>query len=220
MVTLPPYEKDRTLYHKLPAKDRWIFNKLDICERFGYEPCGPCGTPMPEGTYCIRPVINVLGMADGGFRKMTVKDGHIIYDLPGYCWTPWDNGKRMWSEYINDVCTGAQQTYSFNEKTGVETFIEVHPTKRMKMPEQLKGISRYMLIETIGDTVIDIGARHMSEDARQSTIDDYKKNVDPFWEVPDHIEFGISEMLRVYNPKTKMYSYKELPNMHSWKFSQ
>jgi hypothetical protein len=71
---------------------------------------------MPAGTYCIRPIINLLGMAQGGFRKMTVKDGHIIYDLPGYCWTPWDNGKRMWSEYINDTLSMKRRELKHSSK--------------------------------------------------------------------------------------------------------
>lgn len=219
MLLLPPYQKDKDTYHVLPKEHRWIFNKIDICQRFGYEPYGPTGTPMPAGTYCVRPIVNVLGMARGGFKKVTVKEGYIIDDLPGYCWTKWDDGKRAWWEFIDDKCVGAQRTNTFNEMTGVETFVEVHPSKLMKMPEQLKGISRYMLVETIGDTVIDIGPRHMSEDARQSTIDDYKKFY-PDWEPPEHVEFGISEMLRVYNPKTKMYSYEERQIMHPWRFSK
>ena len=220
MKVFPPYSKDYELYFQVDEEDRWIFNKLEICKRLGYKPAGPTGTPMPAGTYCVRPIINVLGMAKGGFRKVEVKDdGYIIRDLPGYCWTPWDDGLRMWSEFINDKCVAAQRTATFNKHTGVETFVEVHPSKLMEMPEQLKGISRYMLIETIGDTIIDIGPRHMSEDARPSTVNDYKK-INPMWEPPDYVDYGISEMKRIYNPETDMYSYEELPNMHEWKLTQ
>ena len=221
MIVLPPYDVEKNLYHQIPVEDRWIFNKLEICERFGYGPYGPCGTVMPAGTYCVRPIINVLGMANSGFYKITVEDGHFITEQAGFCWTPWNDGKRVWSEFMNDVNIASQQTDKFDPKTGLETFIEIHPSNRMKMPEQLKDISRYMLIETIGDMIIDIGPRHMPEDAKASVVADYKRH-NPSWEPSEAVLIGgITDVRRIYNQRTKMYSYEFLyDNSRKWKYSK
>lgn len=216
MIIMPPYIREVDAYWKLPEKDRWIFNKLEICKRFDYEPYGPCGARMPVGTFCVRPIINLGGMALGGFFKYEVfvmKGGmcnNSITDKPGYVWTPWDDGLRMWSEFINDKCVAAQRTSSFDDETGIETFEEVPPNELIKMPEQLKNISRYMLIETIGDTIIDIGPRHMPEEVRQSTIDDYKQ-FDPSWCLPPHVRMGRSlRMRRLFDKNIQGYTYEEM----------
>jgi len=184
MITLPPYEKDRTLYHKLPAKDRWIFNKLEICERFGYGPYGPCGTPMPAGTYCVRPIINLLGMAHGGFFKKIVKDGGYV-NMSGYMWTQWETGNRTWVEYVDDKVSSANVQVAWDENMQVERFMELPADKANPMPDILKGISRYMLVEYLGNVVIDIGPRHLSEEPKESIIRDYRK-YDPMYELEFH----------------------------------
>ena len=102
MIVAPPYGKDYDTYNQLPENDRWIFNKLEICQRFGYKNYVPCGIPMPVGTYCIRPIINLNGMSAGGFtQKIVRKDGTMI-SKPGYVWTEWETGTRSWVEYLND----------------------------------------------------------------------------------------------------------------------
>ena len=210
MIILPPYEKERTTYHKLPAKDRWIFNKLEICERFGYEPYGPCGTVMPAGTYCIRPIINLLGMAHGGFFKKIVKEGGSV-NMSGYVWTQWETGTRTWVEYINDEVSSANVQISWNEQMQVELFKEQPAHEAKPMPDILKGISRYMLIEYLGDVVIDISPRHLGEEPKESVIRDYKK-FDPNYTLEFHqdkIGQFPTHMQRVQNDNGS-YSWIEL----------
>lgn len=209
MIILPPYLRDNTLYDQLPKKDRWIFNKLEICERFGYKPYGPCGTSMPKGTYCIRPIINVNGMGAGGFWKHEVKQevGTII--KPGYLWTKWETGKRSWVEYINGNVSSALIQVSWDEKTQLERYMELPADKAHPLPEQLQDISRYMLVEYLGNTIIDIGPRHMGEDAKEIVIKDYRK-FDPTYEAPQDGKLGYfaPHMKRVTHDGS--YSWEEL----------
>jgi len=178
MITLPPYIRETVSYHKLPEKDRWIFNKMEICKRFGYEPYGPCGTPMPLGTYCIRPIINVMGMAKGGFWKCKViRKGVIPKEAtrPGYLWTKWETGPRQWVEYIENEVSSSQIQIAWERTTQMERYMEQSTSQAHPLPNILRGISRYMLVEYLGDVVIDIGTRHMNEEAKESVVRDYQQ---------------------------------------------
>ena len=145
MVTLPPYLNDAQCYHQIPEEDRWIFNKMEICRRFNHTPFGPCGATPPLGTYCIRPIINIHGMALGGFWKCELKTSDIIppkINKPGYFWSPWENGARKIFEYVENRIVSAQIVISFDEKTNIEHYRELPPNKAPALPEQLQGISR------------------------------------------------------------------------------
>ena len=182
MKVFPPYSKDYELYFQVDEEDRWIFNKLEICRRFGYGPAGPCGTKMPTGTYCVRPIINVLGMGQGGFWKHRVFKDNDRVNRPGYCWTPWSDEPRAWVEYVDGKVSSALRQISWDEGSQRERYIEWPADKAHPLPKQLKNISRYMLVEYLGDMIIDIGPRHMSEDAKLSVVADYKK-FDPTYDV-------------------------------------
>ena len=211
MIVLPPYGRDHEYYAELPEEDRWIFNKLEICERFGYKNYGPCGTPMPRGTYCIRPIINVNGLAAGGFSKEIIrKDGAMICK-PGYVWTEWETGTRSWVEYLNDEVSSSNIQVGWDENTQLERFMEQPPAKAKPMPDILKGISRYMLVEYLGDVVIDIGPRHIGEEPKESVIQDYRK-FDPNYRLEfykDKIGYFLTHVKRIQN-EDKTYSWEDL----------
>jgi hypothetical protein len=209
MIVLPPYQRDPKSYHQIPEKHRWIYNKIEICKRFGYEPYGPCGTPMPIGEYCIRPIINVNGMAMGGFYKHIVrKEGETVLKA-GYVWTKWETGTRSWVEYMNDEVSSSNIQIGWDENTQTEQFMEQPAYKAKPLPEILKGISRYMLVEYLGDVVIDIGLRHLGEEPKESVIRDYRK-FDPEYDYVDYrVDYFPTHMKRVQNDD-KSYSWEEL----------
>ena len=183
MIVLPPYCKDYLTYDQLPESDRWIFNKLEICKRFGYNNYGPCGTPMPKGEYCIRPIINLNGMAAGGFWRHTVKKDGECFLKPGYVWTKWERGARSWVEYVNDNISSAQIRVEWDEKTKLEKFAEQPWSQAQSLPDQLRNISRYLMVERLGDVIIDISPRHLGEEPKSSVINDYK-NYEPSYVPP------------------------------------
>ncbi len=192
MITLHPYISEVDAYHKLRRWDRWIFNKLEICERLGSGPCGPIGTWMPRGEYCIRPLINIGGMGGGGFRKRVIDaDRGILHSPHGYCWTPWTDALREWRLYIDDECVQTQVTFKIVDGTEHMEINEDHKP----LPEQLKDISRYMMVEWLGDTIIDVGPRHMVEEMSESVVDDYR-GIDPEYEPPEYGTFGFQPYMR------------------------
>lgn len=212
MITLPPYISEIDCYFQLPPEHRWIFNKLEICERFGYKPYGPCSVSMPIGTYCIRPIINLNGMSTGGFWKKTITKDGIKIPKPGYVWTVWSDEPRSWCEYVNDKISSAEMQVSWNEATQMETYIEYPVKKCPPIPDELKGISRYMIVERLGDMIIDIGPRHIQSEGRQSIIEDYR-NFDPDYN-PTHVPIGfIQYTKRLLNRRTGSYSWDDLPDM-------
>ena len=208
MIVLPPYCKDYDTYDQLPENDRWIFNKLEICKRFGYNNYGPCGVPMPIGTYCIRPIINLNGMSAGGFMKKVITKKGTIVCKPGYVWTEWVTKPRSWVEYVNDNISSANIQVEWDERNQTEKFKEQPVREAHPMPNILKGISRYMLVEYLGDTVIDIGPRHLSEEPKLSIIRDYQ-NYDPSYEAHGKPGYFPIYMKRVQN-EDESYSWEEL----------
>jgi hypothetical protein len=75
--------------------DRWVYNKLALYERLGYE-CGPAGVGMPDhGEYIIKPIMNLDGMGRGA-RKVCV-GGPVVHDdlRPGEFWCEWFYGKHL-----------------------------------------------------------------------------------------------------------------------------
>lgn len=211
MKIFEPYCKDYDTYDLLPESDRWIFNKLEICKRFGYKNYGPCGVPMPIGTYCIRPLMNLNGMAAGGFAKKIITEEGTIICKPGYVWTEWETGMRSWVEYINERISSAIIQVSWNEKIQQERYMELPADKAHPLPEQLQDISRYMLVEYLGDTVIDIGTRHLREDVKEIVVKDYQK-FDPTYETPtEGTKSGhFAPYMKRIQYKDKSYGWEEL----------
>lgn len=187
MITLPPYVYDKDIYHLIPEADRWVMNKLVLSEKLGYV-CGPCGTDAPNGSYCVRPIMNMYGNAAGGFYEYVVSEqtsmGRRIPNHPGYFWNEWFVGALTFTEFINDVAVASQMTL-----TDVDGYNKFQPTNvHLVMPDILKGLSRYMLLEGIGFKIIEASFRHMPGSARQASIDDYK-TIDSTYN--PQVEFGI-----------------------------
>ena len=203
MIVQPPYESDRTIYHKLPVEDRWIMNKLSLAERFGYN-CGPTGMVVPPGDYCVRPMMNLYGLGAGGFFFANVASGQPrnFPNTPGYFWCEWFDGDHIWTQYINDTPV----TYSVNPVVNdiMSTSVLLTDAAEVQaaappLPPELQGISRYMTVERIGDKIIEASPRMMILNAYQFIIDDYRNNVDSGYapvEGRDY-EMGNSDLERV-----------------------
>lgn len=209
MIVLPPYEPEWMIYSKVPAEHRWIFNKLELCQRLSQQ-AWPVGLKFPPGDYCVRPIINLQGMATGGFRKVSLSKPTWIQEPHGFCVTPWTDGPRWWHLYINDECYSSQRT-NYIDEYNVEHMEELDKGV-FTLPEPLRGISRYMLVETLSDTVIDVSPRHMTEEVKQHVVDDYK-TFDPGYQLPAYTKWGFqSKMQRVYDEATDMWHLEEIEN--------
>lgn len=75
-------------------KDRWVYDRLELCRRLGYE-AGPAGLWWPEGgEWYSKPQINLRGWGLGG---KTVSDPKDV--PPGYIWMPRFRGVQLSVDY-------------------------------------------------------------------------------------------------------------------------
>ncbi len=187
MIIQPPYEYDCRVYHKLPIEDRWIMNKLALAERLGYN-CGPTGTLPPEGTFCVRPIMNMFGGGEGGFFKVDGSEGRN--NIPGYFWCEWFDGPHIWVQYINDKPVTYCKNFVVDNVMScakVETKLAIVEKLAAPLPEYMRGISRYMMTESIGDKIIEASPRLMSSSAFEWIVEDYRQ-IDPDYDPEDEID--------------------------------
>jgi len=207
MITLPPYILERDAYHLTPVIDRWIFNKLQVAERMGYE-CGPAGTWFTPQDVIVRPIMNLAGMGTGGVYPRTLpvggpdadREGSFIAGKhhPGHCWVEKFTGAWEFATYINDVaiggCSGApDQSQDGNPNHFI--FTELDPGLLPALPVEFHGLSRYMMAEFRGGNVLEVAPRSYVMNMRQYVIDDYL-TIDPSYTVKAG-QLGLTDMLKV-----------------------
>lgn len=184
-MILPPYMSEWELYSEVPDDDRWIFNKIEL------QGAQPTGLKFPPGDYCVRPIMNLQGMAAGGYRRIVLTKHDFIQEPVGHCVMPWTNEPRNSHFFVDDECWYSQVTVDFTN--GVETMIECEPF--MALPDSLRGISRYMLVERLGEEIIDVSPRHMVEEMKQDVIDDYRQ-FDEEYKAPSYGKWGFQPHMR------------------------
>lgn len=97
------YIDDDELYKMYPQHRKW-FNKLWLAEQLGYN-CGPAGiAPDEDGTYVVRPIMNLAGMGIGAEVK-EIKAGDKNQVPAGYFWCEYLTGKHYSGtyEFVHDV---------------------------------------------------------------------------------------------------------------------
>jgi len=88
------------------SEHRWVFNKLEVALRMGYD-AGPTGIPIRKsGYYIIRPTYNLYGMGIGA-KKVYLdvdKDAKDMINLahvpPGYFWCEYFDGPHYSIDYV------------------------------------------------------------------------------------------------------------------------
>lgn len=194
MITLPPYLYDREVYAQVPQEDRWILNKLHLAEALGYN-CGPCGVSAPAGRYCLRPMNSVRGMGYGGFFDITIDNVTTFLPIiPGYFWCEWFDGEHRLTHFVDDVpvhSSASRVTAGRMATRGNTKFGDL--THAVTLPAFLGTKSKYLIVESLDDKIIDVAFRGAGANARQEIIDDYKK-VDPGYD-PQDIKMGNSDFV-------------------------
>jgi hypothetical protein len=210
MFTHHPYAYDKDLYAQLPNALKLWLNKLHLAEALGYS-CGPAGTNAPLGTYCVRPIMNMYGQGEGGYYKHVVSDANDarVPNQPGYFWVEWFPGKSKFTEYVNDVplvTHVATVDQEANERSWVES------PNHIVIPDFLKGLSRYMIIEAHDDKIIEVSFRLAAAWARRDVIADYQTIV-PEYDPSGDIEFGLFTGKRVpaVVPRQVGVAWEEIP---------
>lgn len=196
MITLPPYIYDYDSYHLVPVADRWIFNKLILAEKLGHS-CGPIGTrPSAQTDVIVRPQMNIFGMGRGGFFQYN-QWPFAAWDNapnanPGYFWCERFTGRHAYTIFVDDVARycaysesvtiGANQRWVGVEDTGL--------TEIPALPAVLQGISKYLYVESIGGSIIEVSPRAGMSGARLVIINEYKL-IDSTWVEPTDLTFGM-----------------------------
>lgn len=83
-------------------KLRWVYNKLELSLRCGYN-SGPIPIlPKTSGYYCIRPIYNITGYGIYARKLWIDKDDQpSMYEIhPGEFWTEWWTGNHYSIDYV------------------------------------------------------------------------------------------------------------------------
>lgn len=121
--------EDWDAWNKYP-QHRWLFNKLELSLKLGYN-AGP--TPMPvtvTGEYIVRPIYNLSGMGIGA-SIMTLEAGEVYNFPPSYFWC---------ERFIGDHL-------SVNYEWQGNTLVPTHTSKGETDFENLSRFKRWTKIE-------------------------------------------------------------------------
>ena len=148
---------------------RWLFNKLDVAIRLGYQ-AGPACIPINQsGNYIVRPIYNLYGMGIGAHKlyidisQSNDMKNHALIP-PGYFWCEYFEGNHYSIDYkkVDGVwkpyCTMIGKT---NQKvlTKFHSWIKIENID-IDIPKWVNDINVERLnIESIGNRIIEIHLR-------------------------------------------------------------
>ena len=146
--------------------DLWIYNKLQISRKLGYN-CGPIGAPVPwPGQYIIRPAMNFLGMGRNA-RKIELRpqDQTEKYAHPGEFWCEYFLGDHLSIDYVDEKSILVVQGIKKKNKSYLEESkwsLWKKLDKIVPFPPFLRQISKeypVVNVEMIGGRIIEVHLR-------------------------------------------------------------
>jgi hypothetical protein len=162
---------DDTQAWKAYPQHRWVFNKLEVALKFGYE-CGPACVPInKKGYYIIRPIYNLFGQGIGAKKQFLDPELHTEdmilhkYVPPGYFWCEYLEGHHYSIDYKREnnrwvpfsAMIGTHETEKNLTRFEVWEKIEI-PT--FELPDFIHEIdSKYLNIESKGENPFEIHLR-------------------------------------------------------------
>lgn len=170
---------------------RWIFNKLELSLKLGYD-CGPAGINVSkDGQYCVRPIYNLNGMGAGASFNFFYKN--VDTQIPaGYFWCEKFFGNHYSINYIKNnktwkpvfACQGFRnendQLHKFSRWKKIDIL-------EIELPKFINDIDTEILnIEFIENKIIEVHLRHGTD-------------------FPE----GATELIPVWNSKKYYQSYKD-----------
>jgi len=209
-------EEDYEAWEAYPHH-RWLFNKLEVSQKFGYE-CGPACVPIKKtGNYIIRPIYNLYGMGIGAHKKFLDVNIHaekMIYHKhipPGYFWCEWLDGTHYSIDFVRDnskwkpfCCMKGTHFNTDNLTKFKEWEVLDFPFSVDVLPEWIHGIEteKYLNIETKDDKVIEIHLRQGNTLAWNYNIG---TKITPVWKNEDYKEYEHLPFLNNRNPESFRY---------------
>ena len=161
---------DRQAWEAYPQY-RWIFNKLDLSMRLGYE-CGPACVPIKnKGYYIVKPIYNLFGMGIGSKKVYLDPKIHAEqmirheYVDPGHFWCEYLEGshysidfKRKDNKWVPfSTMIGTHKTDDDLVKFEAWEKVEVF---NFELPDFIQEINvEYLNIESKGSKIFEVHLR-------------------------------------------------------------
>lgn len=150
---------------KIYPHHSWIFNKLELGLRLGYN-CGPAGVPVKQSKdYIIRPIYNLNGMGINARIEYIQADTFHAID-PGQFWCEVFEGDQISVDYVweDNKLVPVHASQGFNTRDNLTEFyrwIKIDPPQ-IKLPAFMQDFDDVdnINIEFIGDKIIEIHLRH------------------------------------------------------------
>ena len=196
---------------------RWLFNKLELSSRLGYN-CGPACVPVKKtGYYIVRPTYNLYGMGIGAHKKFFNVDLHgeaMIhhkYIPPGYFWCEWLDGTHYSIDFIKNgsrwepFCCMKGTHFSTDNLTKFKEWEVTDPTFSFDiLPEWVHDIEteKYLNIETKDDKIIEIHLRSGNDVAWSYNVG---TKIIPVWKGEDYKEYEHLPFLPNFHPESFKY---------------
>ena len=159
-------DEDFECWEEYP-QHRWVFNKLDVAMKLGYQ-CGPACVPVQQnGNYIVRPIYNLYGMSVSAEQKyLRVEDAHQMHNHkhipPGHFWCEWFDGDHYSIDYAwhnnklepTTTTVGTKEGLKFTQWTKIENVDK-------KLPEWFQTFTdvEELNMEFIGDKLIEVHLR-------------------------------------------------------------
>lgn len=90
---------DDAIWPSVDPEDLWIYDKLILSRKLGYN-CGPSGVKVPHaGLYIVRPITNLEGMGVGAEIKWINEDTYHLVPA-GYFWCEVFEGRHLSVDYV------------------------------------------------------------------------------------------------------------------------
>jgi hypothetical protein len=152
---------------RLYPRQRWVYDKLRICETQGLEH-GPHGIVPDRFPVFSKPIYNLRGMGTGGQVLLTVKDFEREQE-PGHLWMPLLEGEHVSTDVtvVDGEAVWWRHTVGLELGGGMFNYWTVLAERRPALEsycgawlrEHLRGYTGAINLETIGGTIIEVHLR-------------------------------------------------------------
>ena len=143
------------------SDDLWIYDKLILSTKLGYN-CGARGMTVPKaGKYVVRPIVNFWGMGKGAkfmrFRKYTdnIKDGHF--------WCEAFEGRHLSIDYYKGKQVLCVEGFRNNINNLSRWNLWQKTNDKIPFPKILKTLKRkyeWVNVEMIDGKIIEVHLRY------------------------------------------------------------
>lgn len=207
-------EEDYEAWEEYPQY-RWLFNKLEVSSKLGYD-CGPACVPIKKsGNYIIRPIYNLYGMGIGAHKKFLDVDLHakeMIHHKhipPSYFWCEWIDGKH----YSIDFVKKNKRWHPFHCMVGTHSNTDnltkfsmwkIVDAQFNNLPEWIHDIEteKYLNIETKDKNIIEIHLRSGNDIAWNYNVG---TKIIPAWRGIDYKEYDYLPFVENFHKESFIY---------------